>query len=140
SPEDRRAFIEEAAGVLKHRRRKEKALRKLESMEANVARLTDLVAEIRRQLGPLARQAEVARKAHVVQSDLRDARARLLADDLVQMLANLHAEQADEAALRKRREEVEAAQHQARAKLAELETAAAKAAPEVNEAAERWFR
>src|SRR5699024_8891612 len=61
TPEDRRAFIEEDAGVLKHRRRKEKALRKLESMAANVARLSDLVGEIRRQLGPLARQAEVAR-------------------------------------------------------------------------------
>ena len=140
TPEERRAFIEEAAGVLKHRRRKEKALRKLESMEANVARLSDLVGEIRRQLGPLARQAEVARKAHVVQSDLRDARARLLADELVQMLANLEAEQADEEALRKRRAEVEAAQDAARAKLAELEAAAATAAPEINEAAEMWFR
>ncbi len=138
--EDRRAFIEEAAGVLKHRRRKEKALRKLDSMEANVARLTDLVGEIRRQLGPLARQAEVARKAHIVQSDLRDARARLLADDLVQMLANLKAEQADEAALRERRAKVESAQNEARALLGELESAAAKAAPEVNEAAEMWYR
>jgi len=140
TPEERRAFIEEAAGVLKHRRRKEKALRKLESMEANVARLSDLVGEIRRQLGPLARQAEVARKAHVVQSDLRDARARLLADELVQMLANLEAEQADEEALRKRRAQVEAAQDAARARLAELEAAAATAAPEINEAAEMWFR
>ena len=48
-PEDRRAFIEEAAGVLKHRKRKEKALRKLDSMQANLARLTDLTAELRRQ-------------------------------------------------------------------------------------------
>lgn len=140
TPEDRRAFIEEAAGVLKHRRRKEKALRKLDSMEANVARLTDLVGEIRRQLGPLARQAEVARKAHVVQAELRDARARLLADDLVQMLANLQAEQADEAALKKRRDGVEKAQNEARHRLAELEAAAAKAAPQINEAAEMWFR
>src|SRR5215470_10213264 len=83
SPDDRRAFIEEAAGVLKHRKRKEKALRKLEAMQANLTRLTDLTAEIRRQLKPLGRQAEVARRAAGVQSDLRDARLRLYAFDLV---------------------------------------------------------
>src|SRR5947209_3067376 len=54
-PEDRRAFIEEAAGVLKHRKRKEKALRKLDAMSANLARLTDLTTELRRQLKPLGR-------------------------------------------------------------------------------------
>ncbi|NBP84173.1 MAG: chromosome segregation protein SMC, partial [Mycobacteriaceae bacterium] len=57
-PEDRRAFIEEAAGVLKHRKRKEKALRKLDATAANLARLTDLTTELRRQLKPLGRQAE----------------------------------------------------------------------------------
>ncbi|WP_037159803.1 chromosome segregation SMC family protein, partial [Rhodococcoides fascians] len=76
-PEDRRAFIEEAAGVLKHRKRKEKAVRKLDAMQANLARLTDLTAELRRQLKPLGRQAEVARRAQTVQADLRDARLRL---------------------------------------------------------------
>ena len=76
------AFIEEAAGVLKHRKRKEKALRKLDAMQANLTRLTDLTAELRRQLKPLGRQAEVARRAAGVQADLRDARLRLLADDL----------------------------------------------------------
>ena len=81
-PEDRRAFIEEAAGVLKHRKRKEKALRKLDAMQANLNRLTDLTAELRRQLKPLGRQAEVARRAAGIQADLRDARLRLLADDL----------------------------------------------------------
>ena len=55
TPEEMRAFIEEAAGVLKHRRRKEKALRKLDAMAANLTRLTDLTGEIRRQLGPLGR-------------------------------------------------------------------------------------
>src|SRR5699024_11865199 len=54
--EERRGFIEEAAGVLKHRKRKEKALRKLEGMEGNLSRLADLTTEIRRQLGPLGRQ------------------------------------------------------------------------------------
>ena len=82
-PEDRRGFVEEAAGVLKHRKRKERALRKLESTATSVERLTDLAAELRRQLGPLGRQAEAARRAGVVQAALRDARLRLLADDIV---------------------------------------------------------
>ena len=77
TPEDRRGFIEEAAGVLKHRKRKEKALRKLDSTDGNLTRLGDLLSEIRRQLKPLGRQAEVARRAAVVQADVRDARARL---------------------------------------------------------------
>src|SRR3978361_2015816 len=76
-PEDRRAFIEEAAGVLKHRKRKEKALRKLDGMEHNLDRLADLPAELRRQLTPLGKQAEVARRAAGVQADLRGARPRL---------------------------------------------------------------
>jgi chromosome segregation protein len=87
TPEVRRGFIEEAAGVLKHRKRKEKALRKLDATQVNLDRLTDLVAEIRRQLKPLGRQAEVARKAAVVQAELRDAKARLLADDYVMAVA-----------------------------------------------------
>ena len=74
-PEDRRGFIEEAAGVLKHRKRKEKALRKLEAMQANLTRLSDLTVELRRQLKPLGRQAEVARRAATVQADLRDSRS-----------------------------------------------------------------
>src|ERR671916_1095669 len=82
-PEERRAFIEEAAGVLKHRRRKEKTLRKLDAMQANLTRLTDLAGEIRRQLKPLGRQAEVAREAATIAAEVRDARARLLADEVV---------------------------------------------------------
>ncbi|HEY8589549.1 MAG TPA: chromosome segregation protein SMC, partial [Naasia sp.] len=80
---DRRGFIEEAAGILKHRRRKEKTERKLESMQANLTRLSDLAGEIRRQLKPLGNQAQVAREAQTIQADVRDARARLLADELI---------------------------------------------------------
>ncbi|PPF20700.1 chromosome segregation protein SMC [Rathayibacter sp. AY1A7] len=83
TPEERRGFIEEAAGILKHRRRKEKTLRKLEAMQANLTRLSDLAGEIRRQLKPLGRQAEVARQAQTIAAVVRDARARLLADDVV---------------------------------------------------------
>ena len=129
-PEDRRAFIEEAAGVLKHRKRKEKALRKLDAMQANLNRLTDLTAELRRQLKPLGRQAEVARRAAGIQADLRDARLRLLADDLHTLRTTLDKEIADETALRERREEVEArARARSSARLAELEAALAEDAP-----------
>ena len=83
SPEERRGFIEEAAGILKHRRRKEKTIRKLDAMQVNLTRLSDLAGEIRRQLKPLGRQAEVAREAQSIASIVRDARARLLADDVV---------------------------------------------------------
>jgi chromosome segregation protein len=139
-PEDRRGFIEEAAGVLKHRKRKEKALRKLDAMAANLARLTDLGAEIRRQLGPLAKQADAARRAQVVQAEVRDAHARLLADDLVQLRAALESDVADTTALRDRVAGLEEVQAGARVRLAALEAEAAQAAPELAEAAETWFR
>ena len=109
TPEDRRGFIEEAAGVLKHRKRKEKALRKLDSTDGNLTRLSDLLTEIRRQLKPLGRQAEVARRAASVQADVRDAQARLVADDLVRARHSLEQEMADETILVERRAEVEAA-------------------------------
>ena len=78
------------------------------STEGNLTRLSDLLSEIRRQLKPLGRQAEVARKAAVVQADVRDARARLLADDLVTVRTALEQELADETLLLERRAEVEA--------------------------------
>ncbi|HZK05065.1 MAG TPA: chromosome segregation protein SMC [Actinomycetaceae bacterium] len=139
TPEDRRGFIEEAAGVLKHRRRKERALRKLESMQAGLQRVTDLAAEIRRQLGPLARQADVARRAAVIQSDVRDSRARLLADDLVQAQAKLAAGSADEDALLTRKAEVEEELDAQRRTLAAVESAAAELSPRVREATDAYY-
>ena len=88
-PEDRRAFIEEAAGVLKHRRRREKAQRKLTGMQANLDRLTDLTDELGKQLKPLARQAEAAQRAATVQADVRDARLRLAGHKVVALRASL---------------------------------------------------
>ena len=140
TPEDRRGFVEEAAGVLKHRKRKEKALRKLDAMQANLTRLADLTTEIRRQLGPLGRQAEIARKAATIQADLRDAKARLLADDLAQLTATLEQEIADEAALRAQQAEVERALATARDGLGRLEREAAEAAPALGAATDVWFR
>ena len=139
TPEDRRGFIEEAAGVLKHRKRKEKALRKLEAMGANLTRLEDLTAELRRQLKPLGRQAEVARRAVVIQTDARDARLRLLADDLLQMRAALEAEVADETALRERQARVEAALAELRATEETAQAEANADAPRLVSAQEAWF-
>ena len=89
SAEDRRGFIEEAAGILKHRRRKEKTLRKLDAMQANLTRLSDLAGEIRRQLKPLGQQAEIAKEAASIASIVRDARARLLADEVVELRSSI---------------------------------------------------
>ncbi|RJS44957.1 chromosome segregation protein SMC [Nocardioides cavernaquae] len=139
TPEERRGFIEEAAGVLKHRKRKEKALRKLDSTEANLHRLNDLLVEIRRQLKPLGRQAEVARRAATVQADVRDARARLLADDLVTARTSLEQEMADETVLVQRRAEVEASIAQAREVEASLEAALREDLPALSRAQETWF-
>lgn len=87
--EDRRGFIEEAAGILKHRRRKEKTVRKLEAMETNLTRLSDLAGELRRQLKPLGKQAEIAREAATIAAVVRDAKARLYADELVLLRTQL---------------------------------------------------
>jgi chromosome segregation protein len=138
-PEARRALIEEAAGVLKHRRRKEKALRKLDAMQANLTRLVDLTAELGRRLKPLGRQAQIARKAAVIQADLRDARLRLLADDYMTLAAELERDEADEAAQAQARASLEAALSQARAREAELEAAGQQHAPRLAQAQETFF-
>ncbi len=138
-PEARRALIEEAAGVLKHRKRKEKALRKLEAMQANLTRLVDLTAELSRRLKPLGRQAEVARKAAVIQAELRDARLRLLADDYVTLAADLARDEADEAAVLARRTALEQEVARGRARESELDAAAQQAAAVLAGAQETWF-
>ena len=129
TPEERRGFIEEAAGVLKHRKRKEKALRKLDSMQTNMARVQDLTVELRRQLKPLGRQAEVAKKAATIQADLRDAKLRLLADDYIELSKTLTAEVADETALREKRSLVEAELDGVRRREEELDSQAAVDSP-----------
>ena len=139
-PEERRGFIEEAAGILKHRRRKEKTVRKLEAMQANLARLTDLTAELRRQLGPLGKQAAVARRARQVQQDVRDARARLLADDIAGLEAALAKDAADEQALKERRAAVEQELAAGQERQQQLERAAADAAPRLAAAREAWYQ
>ncbi|WPP32234.1 chromosome segregation protein SMC [Streptomyces sp. CL7] len=138
-PMGRRAFIEEAAGVLKHRKRKEKALRKLDAMQANLARVQDLTDELRRQLKPLGRQAAVARRAAVIQADLRDARLRLLADDLVTLRQALQAEIADEAALKQRKEAAEAELRKALQREGLLEDEVRRLTPRLQNAQQTWY-
>ncbi len=140
NPQERRGFIEEAAGVLKHRKRKEKAIRKLDSMQANLARIQDLTVELRRQLRPLGKQAEVAKKAATIQADLRDAKLRLLADDLISLTKTLNAEVADETALRERRAIVESDLDRARAREAELDAQSAIDNPLLVQAQDMYHR
>ena len=90
-PSDRRMIVEEAAGILKYRKRKEKAERRLAATEANLLRLQDLTREVRRQLRPLERQADAARRhgslvdeltalrLHVAGREIESTRARLAA-------------------------------------------------------------
>ncbi|MBY6411145.1 chromosome segregation protein SMC [Rhodococcus sp. BP-252] len=139
-PEDRRAFIEEAAGVLKHRKRKEKAVRKLDAMQANLARLTDLTAELRRQLKPLGRQAEVARRAQTVQADLRDAKLRLAADDLVTRREAFASQEQDEAAQREQYAVVQDTLEAGNVALGELEQSVARLTPSAEAASQTWFQ
>ncbi|MFJ3419273.1 chromosome segregation protein SMC [Streptomyces sp. NPDC086082] len=138
-PMGRRAFIEEAAGVLKHRKRKEKALRKLDAMQANLARVQDLTDELRRQLKPLGRQAAVARRAAVIQADLRDTRLRLLADDLVRLRQALNTEIADEAALKERKEAAEQELRKAVQREGLLEDEVRQLTPRLQRAQQTWY-
>src|SRR5262245_36942017 len=85
--EDRRAVIEEAAGVLKYRKRKEKAQRRLEATEGNLLRLTDLLREVRRQLRPLERQADAARRHDGLVAELHAIRLHLAGRDIEQLRA-----------------------------------------------------
>ena len=139
TPEERRGFIEEAAGVLKHRKRKEKAIRKLDSMQTNMARVNDLTVELRRQLRPLGKQAEVAKKAATIQADLRDAKLRLLADDYISLTKTLDAEVADENALRERRAIVEAELDGVRKREEDLDAQAAIESPLLLKAQENYY-
>ncbi len=81
-PEDRRALIEEAAGVLKHKKRRDRALRKLAAMDAHVERARDIAVEIDRQLRPLKRQASHAAQHAELREELQDLEIALAVDEL----------------------------------------------------------
>jgi chromosome segregation protein len=108
-------------------------------MKANMARVQDLTDELRRQLKPLGRQAAVARRAAVIQADLRDARLRLLADDLVRLRGALQSEIADEAALKERKESAEAELKKALQREALLEDEVRQLTPRLQRAQQTWY-
>lgn len=81
-PEDRRALIEEAAGVLKHKQRKEKSARKLEAMDNNLNRVRDVAGEVARQLGPLERKAKKAAAYIDASTRLAEVNLMIAVDDL----------------------------------------------------------
>ena len=138
TPEERRGFIEEAAGVLKHRRRKERALKKLSDMDANLVRVLDLTNEIHRQLGPLARQARVARSAALIQARVRDAKARLLADDLASALNMLAVLEASDESAAHQRASLQKQIASARAEFARLKKAERASSPALDQAFSDW--
>ncbi len=86
-PEDRRAVIEEAAGVLKYRKRRERAERRLEATEGNLLRLNDLLREVRRGLNPLQKQADAARRHDGLVAELRAIRLNLVGHELAGLQA-----------------------------------------------------
>ena len=98
-PEDRRAIIEEAAGVLKFRKRKEKAERRLEATEGNLLRVQDLMREVRRQLRPLERQAEAARRHGDLIAELSALRVFLAGREIAGLRARMTAVTAEHQSL-----------------------------------------
>lgn len=138
TPEDNRAFIEEAAGILKHRKRKERALRKLRNTQDNLDRLDDLVKEIHRQLGPLRRQARVSRRADAIHVALRDAQCRLYADDASRLAAQRDQVrgQLEDAKTQLAAKDQELAD--VRARIEQLEQASSASSPRLRELSQRW--
>ena len=131
TPEERRGFIEEAAGILKHRRRKEKTERKIEAMQANLSRLSDLAGEVRRQLKPLGAQAEIAREAQNIASQARDAKSRILAFDILDIQRSLETTSTSESQRRSERNILQQMLSTNQQRLTQLES------PELNEKLDR---
>src|SRR5918996_622539 len=117
-PEDRRAVIEEAAGILKYRQRKEKAERRLEATAVNLERLGDLVKEVRRHLKPLERQADAARRHGGLTEELQAIRLHLAGREITTLTDRL-------GTLGEKKERVAAQEHDARTRAAELGRAVA---------------
>ncbi len=114
-PEERRSIIEEAAGVLKYRRRKEKSERRLEATEGNLTRLQDLLREVRRQLRPLERQADAARRHGDVVAELQALRIHVAGRELAALRARLES-------AAQRRVELATADRDLKSELAALDT------------------
>ena len=115
-PEERRLIIEEAAGVLKYRRRKEKAERRLAATEGNLTRVQDLLREVRRQLRPLERQADAARRHGDLVAELQGLRLHLAGRELSSLRSRL-------AVTKSRKAELAADESALKASLAQLDGA-----------------
>ena len=139
-PEDRRAFIEEAAGILKHRRRKERALRKLAQMDAHVERLTDVLRELKRNLRPLERQAEAAAKHAQLQAELRDVRIIRALREFDVLMAQWEHDASTHEASNEKLDEVERAVTAAREAEATVQAALTQLSPAARQATETHFQ
>ncbi len=139
-PEERRRYIEEAAGIVKHRRRRERALRKLEQVDEHIDKLRTVLRELRRQLRPLERQAEAADRYQALQAELRDVRVQLAAAELARLtaLAEHHGRDDDAAATDQR--SVEQRQAAARAQVSSLEADIARLGPAAEQAQGTYYR
>ncbi len=116
-PEERRSFIEEAAGLLKHRRRKEKALRKLEGTEQNLVRIGDILSEVKKQLKPLERQAQVAEECRALERELRELQVKLVVAELRALQQQWENRVGEEERIRKELEECQAALREGKSSL-----------------------
>lgn len=139
-PEDRRALIEEAAGVLKHKQRKAKSERKLAAMDAHLARVKDVAAEVERQLGPLERKAKRARTYQGLADELADLSLSLAVDDLRTLRRGWDDALARERALEAELEEKRAAIAQAEAAAEELQEKIRRESVDAGELARRHRR
>ena len=120
-PEDRRALIEEAAGVLKHKQRKAKCERKLANMDQHLLRARDVVGEVARQLGPLERKAKKARTYQELAAQQAEMSLTIAVDDLRGLQKEWDAAKAREAALAAELEERRGAIQEAEAAVEALQ-------------------
>ncbi|OZG67410.1 chromosome segregation protein SMC [Bifidobacterium eulemuris] len=137
-PSGHRAFIEEAAGILKHRKRKERALRKLANTETNLSRLDDLLGEIHRQLGPLGRQARISRRAESIQVSLRDAQSRLYAEDAQRSLARRESVRGELAEVRGKLAEAQRDLAEVKVRIEQVEALSSQSNPAIDEVNRQW--
>ena len=135
---ERRAFIEEAAGVLKHRQRKDRALKKLDNLAVNLSRVQDLTNEVSKRLGPLGKQAEAARKAARVQAELADATARLIADAVAQNKEKAGSQTASKEQISAKIADLEARLQEVNTKLNVAKSSFDEVSPELEKLTQTW--
>jgi chromosome segregation protein len=139
-PEERRRYIEEAAGILKHRRRRERALRKLEQVDGHIDKLKTVLRELRRQLRPLERQAEAADRYQALQAELRDVRLQLAAAELLRLRTIAAAEGDSHQGVAEVQRDTERRLQTARGQQGALEAEVARLGPAADTAGSTYYR